>query len=536
MNKIQQTIIDTYQSKPRHFVQILKRNKELMEYVELHTKNLGLSSLLEKLFYVAYEQNNICPKGNIKPLKTFNGYSFCGRANTCECAKNSVSNSVSLTKSLYTEKEKDAINVKREKTTLELYGVKNVGQIEDAKLKHREFYNNEIKVSAVVQGIKETKKEKYGDENYNNRDQAEKTCMERYKVRNPWSLNKDKQNPLLIYLKDKEKLIDLFPKYSVQEIAEKLNVHTQTVYHYLNLYEFRDPYQSTFEKEIIFYLEELGITNIVSNTRKIIKKELDIYLPDYNLAIEYNGLYWHHEGVSHITKQYHYDKFKKCEEKGIELFSIFGDSWEKNKDIWKEKIKFKLGKCDKKVFARNTTIVELSPADTRYFLEKYHIQGYCTSSICYGLEYNNEVVAIMTFSKPRFNIGKNRGENAYELVRFVTSCSIPGGASKLLSHFIKAYNPNVVYSYSDNTYSNGNLYKVLGFTLEHEYKAGYWYFSPEKKKSYHRSNFTKYKLVDQGFDQGLTESEIMYNRGFLRIWDCGNRTWILELKKDDISK
>jgi hypothetical protein len=46
---------------------------------------------------------------------------------------------------------------------------------------------------------------------------------------------------------------------------------------------------------------------------------------------------------------------------------------------------------------------------------------------------------------------------------------------------------------------------------------------------YHRFNFAKHNLIKCGFDPLKTEKEIMDERGFLRIWDCGSRTWVLNI-------
>ena len=525
---IKTLILDTYTTKPKHFTQILKRNSSVIEYVNTHASHL--TNFLEQLYYVVYNESNVCPNGNIKQLKTFAGYSFCGKAGICKCAKDSVSASVAKSKSEYTTEIKNAINNKKETTNLSKYGVKNTGLLEKSKENHAKFYTDSELVSNVIARIKNTKLLKYNDENYNNRDKAEETCLVKYGVKNTWSLSEDKQNPNLDLLRDKDMLATLFPKLSVQCIADTYKLHAQTVYYYLNKHGFREPYKSTFEKEIVFYLESLGITNIITNKRSIIGKELDIFLPDYNLAIEYNGIYWHHDKIQHITPTYHYEKFKKCEDIGIELFTIFSDSWGSCKEIWKRKIKMKLKLSDRRIYARNTKVVDLTAAQTRDILDNNHIQGYCTAEYCYGLMYDTELVAVMTFSSKRTAIGKNYGDNSFELVRYVTSCTVVGGASKLLSHFIKSIAPNIVYSFSDNQYSVGNLYKQLGFSLVRENKAGYRYYNPDNKISYHRYNFSKHKLVALGYDEDKTEKVIMDERGFLRIWDCGTRTWCIVLK------
>ena len=529
MDKIQQIILDTYKKNPRQYTQILQRNKEVMDYINSVTDGLGFKLILEKLYYAVYRKPNICQYGNKQPLKSFKGHSFCGRAGICQCAKESVSKNISVTKQNYSGERKQEINNKRKETTYEIYGVTNNGQIYSAKEAHKEFYTIQKNIDDINTKVKLTKLQKHGNEKFNNRKKAEETCLEKYGVKNTWSLTEDKQNPNLDILRDKEKLSNIFPKYSVEEISDMYHLHVQTVYHYLNKHELRVPYKSTFEQEIVYYLNSIGITNILTNKRAIIGKELDIFLPDYNLAIEYNGVYWHHDKIPYITKTYHYDKFIECEKKGIELFSIFSDSWDSKKEIWKEKIKAKLQLSERKIYARKTSCKILTISETRDFLNKNHIQGYCVSQYAYGLEYNNEIIAIMTFSQNRVGIGSIGDSDTYELVRYATSCSVIGGASKLLNHFILDRTPKQIISYSDNQYSVGNLYKVLGFQLKSEGRVGYRYYNPSEKKMYHRYNFTKYKLIENGFDPNKTEKEIMDDRGFLRIWDCGSRTWILNL-------
>ena len=77
-----------------------------------------------------------------------------------------------------------------------------------------------------------------------------------------------------------------------------------------------------------------------------------------------------------------------------------------------------------------------------------------------GLFYENELVAVMTFGKPRFN--KNY---EYELIRYATKSGyqVLGGAGKLLKYFERNYNPKNIITYADRSYSQGNMYKQIGF-------------------------------------------------------------------------
>lgn len=529
MNEIEQLrkLINEY---PKHYSKILQKNECLLNWVKV-TSILKTDNIPEMVASILHNDTGYCEYGNKKKFNSINtGFRFCGPSNTCKCAHKSVSAKVSIAKSKRTKEQIKAENQKRINTSLEKYGVKNNGLLQTAKDNHKKLYSDRLLVTEISTQIKNTKKRNHGNPNFNNREKAKNTCKKKYGFDNPWLNRENNINPNLIYLYDKIELEKLYPTFSVHEIADKLKVHVQTVYRYLGIHSLKDPYQSSFEKEIIAYLKTLGIDNIITNTRSVIRKELDIFLPDHNLAIEYNGEYWHHDQIPHISKTYHYDKFKQCQEKNITLFTIFGNSWETKKQIWKNKIKSKLNLYSTKVFARNTSVVSLSSKETIKFLNNNHVQGYCISQIAYGLQHDNKIIAIMTFSKSRTGIGKNRGAGAYELVRYATSCPVIGGASKLLAAFKRQHSPNIIISYSDNQYSQGNLYKILGFQLENEISNGYWYYDPKTKKTYHRYKFTKHKLINEGFDPNKTEKQIMQERGFLRIYDCGTKTWKLDIK------
>jgi len=387
--------------------------------------------------------------------------------------------------------------------------------------------------AAVREKIKATNLEKYGVDNPGKSPEIQKkiqaTLLEKHGVSHWFQTANAHQNPGLLLLRDKNRLVDLYPLRSITEIAAELRVSESTVYNYLNHHNLQEKFRSSFEQEIVTFLESLGVSNIVQNSRKVIPpKELDIFLPDHNLAIEFNGVYWHHDGRL-PDPLYHYNKFKACEEKGILLLSIFSFEWESKKAIWKEKIKHKLGLANTAtVYARKTRIVALASKELRAFLNTNHIQGFAASLIRYGLEYQGKIVAVMTFSGKRAGIGsKQRKEGWYELVRYATSCPVVGGASKLLKHFIKTHSPSAITSYSDSNYSTGGMYQKLGFKQTNETKSSYSYYDPNTGKIYNRFSMTKFKLVEQGHDPNKTEREITAGLGYLRVWDCGTRTWEL---------
>ena len=185
----------------------------------------------------------------------------------------------------------------------------------------------------------------------------------------------------------------------------------------------------------------------------------------------------------------------------------------------KFRIKNILGVNGNVIYARNCHIKEVDGHTSNKFLFENHIQGKCASSIKLGLFYNDELISLMTFGKSRHFIGSGKIE--WELLRFCNKMDtrVVGGASKLLKHFIKTYNPNEIISYADKRWSDGNLYEVLGFQKYNESKPNYFYIINGKRE--YRFNYRKSILVKQGYDPNKTEKQIMEERGIPRIYDCG---------------
>ena len=210
-----------------------------------------------------------------------------------------------------------------------------------------------------------------------------------------------------------------------------------------------------------------------------------------------------------------------CLEKEIQLLHIWEDDWFLRKDIIKSIIKNKLGLIDKNIWARNCVIKEVKTSEYRSFLEKNHIQGYASSSYNIGLYYNDELVSLMTFGWRRTN---NKRE--YELIRFCNKLdhSVVGSASKLFKYFLKNTEILELTSYSDISLFSGELYAKLGFIKSGLSKPNYfWVVSGIRK---HRYNFSKRKLIKEGYDKNKTEVEIMNDRGYWRIFSTGQEKWI----------
>lgn len=267
---------------------------------------------------------------------------------------------------------------------------------------------------------------------------------------------------------------------------------------------------SAAEQEIADFLSQH--TTVIRNTRALIPpQEIDIFLPDLNVAIEYNGLFWHHD--LRVNKNYHLNKTNACADKGIRLIHIFEDEWVRKQDIVKSRLLGVLCK-NKKIYARHCAVHKIGATEANAFLNKHHIQGVGRANEHYGLKHQGELVAVMTFL--RGDISKKI--KGWELNRFCSALgtNIVGGGSKLMARFIADYNPTDVVSFADRRWSSLDpFYSKLGFSFVHNSRPNYWYFQLVDMIRKHRF----------GFRSGdISESE--KSKDYLRIWDCGSSKWV----------
>ena len=282
---------------------------------------------------------------------------------------------------------------------------------------------------------------------------------------------------------------------------------------------------TTIELFVQNILNELNIEYITGDHSVLGSKELDIFIPSKNIAIECNGIYWH--SAKYKNTSYHINKFKDCKIKNIQLLSIWED-WVRNKpEIVKSLIRSKLGIYDVRIGARKCNVKIIKNDKANKFLNENHIQGSSRGGkniVMYGLYYNDELVSVMSFGLKK---------NIWELKRFCSKLNwqIIGGAEKLLKNFIKDYNPDKIVSSSSNDISWGNLYKKLGFYSDNIIKGSYWYIDNSFKR-YHRTSFSKIEIVKRGWRDNVnntwTEWGVMdeHYHEYSRIHDSGTITWI----------
>lgn len=187
-------------------------------------------------------------------------------------------------------------------------------------------------------------------------------------------------------LLDKEKFEAFLIKNGLVGSATLLGVWPTTISDYhkkYNLNILNSYANSSYEVECLAWLKSLGIFG--NKDRTVCKpKELDIYIPSHNFAIEFDGLFWHSESMLFNrgkNKQYHLNKTKICITKNIRLVHIFEDEWTKNKEVCMDLLKRFLNIKNRKIMARKCIIKELSNKDCLIFLKTNHLQGFAIASV-----------------------------------------------------------------------------------------------------------------------------------------------------------
>lgn len=301
--------------------------------------------------------------------------------------------------------------------------------------------------------------------------------------------------------------------------------------------------KSSPEDEVATYLARF--TTVVQRDRSLIApKEIDIYLPEHNLAVEFCGMYWHsHKDIAdeRKNKNRHVEKHRLCAEKGIRLITLYESEWAERKPTVKRMLRNAVGAGRGRLMARKCVVGRPTPQEARAFYETYHPQGGGGAGEHYGLYWKGKLVACMRFAFGNNDRGAGANNRQWTLGRYATRISVAGAASRLFRAFVADKDPETVKSFSDNRWFGGGMYTQLGFCLDAEVPADYQVWSPKlglrTKPSYQRRVLPA-RIKEHGADivfdpsrDRRTEAEITYLMGARRIYDCGKKRWLWRRNK-----
>lgn len=545
----------------------------------LNEKYPNIKNMSEKfLVEITPIEEYTCSYGKQKGFSNLkDGFSkFCGKRTECICFMEDFKKKSSITHANMSPERKKSISAKRVKTfknnDMEVIQAKR-----EATMMERYGVSNALHSEIIKEKIKETNRKKYGSDwgmcSSQFRDKLKELFMEKYGVDHPMKVEEIRQKMINTNIKNygfsnpmqnesiKEKTKEtnlskygteyighrspiirtkirntLIEKYGVdnpsqivefQEKRKATNIEKYGAENPITLWSHGTGETSSYEEQIKDLLDTHNIGYLHNNRTVIPPKELDFYIPDKKVAIEFCGIYWHSELAGNKGNKYHYEKWKKCNELDIDLYTIFEDEYRNKPDFWNNKILYAIGAIQlKRIYARNCEVKFIDNANN--FLEENHVQGKVTSSSTCGLFHDGNLVAVMTFGNPR-----NNDKDTIELSRFCSKSDthIIGGASKLLSFFIANTVVKNIISFSDNRYSNGKVYNSLGFKLANDLLPDYKYTNDYRtlfhKALFRKSSIQKKFQIDPEYINTLTEWELMQLLGYDRIWDCGKKKWSL---------
>lgn len=288
------------------------------------------------------------------------------------------------------------------------------------------------------------------------------------------------------------------------------------------------------ENSVFEYIKSIYDGEIIQSYRPkwLEGKELDIFIPEFNFAIEYNGTSFHHSSKSEFidkyyqktykNNNYHFNKWKTCKENNIILLSIYDFYWNipNKKENYLSKISHYL-KLDSKVYSRKCELVEIDNKDAFSFYEINHIEGSgfaYKNSKSFCLKYENEIVMCATIGEI-YNQSSKSFKLKLQRIATKQRTTVVGGISKLTSFLKKEFG---YFTYQITLSSGGssldfyNNYKQI--------QPRYFWVNPNTLEFYHR-NFCQKHLLEKHFKKPLdsndTESTYMEKLGYLKVYDNG---------------
>lgn len=447
----------------------------------------------------------------------------------------------------------DKINSQRKQTKLKKYGDKNYYNYEKCKNTWNQKTSAELK--DIIKKRIDTTQTKYGVDYYNNSDQIKKTWHKKSKEELNIIINKRKETCLNKFevdsfsktaqFKNIIKTINSNPevkltrsinesnswknksnedKISIQEKIKQTNMDRYGVPFYVMTKDCRE------SNGCVISQANKRFANLLINNDINFEQEFVVGLKSFDfkindILVEINPTYTHNSTKgTHFGKieseptptNYHLNKSQVAENAGFRCIHIW--DWDNIDKI----INLFLPKTI--IYARNCEIREVEKDEVNNFLNLYHLQDTCKGQkYCFGLYYQNQLIELMTFGKPRYN-----KKYEYELLRLCShkDYKIVGGSERLFKHFLNLYDPKSIISYCDVSKFSGDVYERLGMEL-------FSISGPACIWSKGKVKITDNLLRQQGFDRlfntnygkGTSNRELILNEGFLEVYDCGQKSF-----------
>lgn len=398
---------------------------------------------------------------------------------------------------------------KQQKSVLDKYGVENVSQIKEVRDKveqtnlqkygHKAFLASEEGKRKKTEGIKK----KYGVENVFQSEEIKQkikdTNLKKYGVSHHLK-NQDRATihaQLVLDSKIKNGQIKIYDGKTVKEWLKDSEYSNSRFRVLINKYGFDVARSMTPRFSYLEQIFEQWLIKEKINYQKqfmIENKYADFLLTDINIVIELDGLYWHSEAEQE-KHNYHAIKRQLYIDNGYTPLFFREDEINNSFDIIKSIVLNKMKKSDS-IFARKCKIVNIDRRCSQEFFNKNHLMGQGRGVTC-GLEYNNEIISAIIIRKIR--------DKHYEISRFCHKLGyqVVGGFSRLFKHFLNQNDVDILTTFIDLRYGNGNYLCGLGFKHINTSLSFKW---TDCINTFHRMRF---------------RGNSGYSHNLVKIWDCG---------------
>lgn len=278
--------------------------------------------------------------------------------------------------------------------------------------------------------------------------------------------------------------------------------------------------------EIRELLEGWGVGEVVTERPLASGKRIDFVVPARGVAIEFNGLYFHHEhSPVPRPRAYHRQKWLEVKALGLRLLNIFEDEWVYRRHAVEGVLKAALGVYSVKTAARRCALREIPTAAAREFMDREHLQGgSARARRAWGLFYQDRLVAAATLAAHHRQADGN--VLVMDRLCFANGVHVVGGAGRLVKVLLDAARAEgavKVLTWSDNRWTDGDVYPRVGFVKEADLPPDYCYVhvrNPDRRLSKQSQ-----KKSATGCPPDVTERDWALKHGLARIWDCGHVRW-----------
>jgi hypothetical protein len=287
------------------------------------------------------------------------------------------------------------------------------------------------------------------------------------------------------------------------------------------------------EQELYDFISSFGLTVEKAN-RKVLgnRKEVDLYVPELKLAVEFNGIYWHNENWK--GEVYHYEKWAAAKTAGIQLIHVWEDDWYDRKDIILRLLTARLGVTDQlptlypeltqgltAVDTIDLNVVVIDADKCEQFMTTNHLHGFEPRGQHVGLEDVDGVLrAVLTVSKHE--------SDTLQVERYAAAGEVTGGFERLLSHAMNETGVSTVVADVDHAFDDGKWLEAAGFEPVQEFEPDYMYVVAMKRVP--KTMFTPEYFQNHSryvWEEGFSSRELADKNRVPRIWDAGHTRYQL---------